>query len=178
MMKIEGSGSAYGSISQRHGSADPDPHQNVVDPQHWLACRYRTPVRQLSSCFMSSVWSLSRSPSSGLPLWTCRPPTTAYRPTAWKRNPRRGTGRRPAAAATRGRPAWRRVWSWAASSRAASTPSSHSRQNGTPVITSAATLSGRRKNRLYIEPKNETYKLSVIVSVFKTTDGRTAIASS
>ncbi len=22
------------SISQRHGSADPDPHQNVVDPEH------------------------------------------------------------------------------------------------------------------------------------------------
>jgi hypothetical protein len=35
MMKIEGSG----SISQRHGSADPDPdpHQNDMDPQHW--CR-------------------------------------------------------------------------------------------------------------------------------------------
>jgi hypothetical protein len=30
MMKIEGSG----SISQRHGSADPDPYQNVMDPQH------------------------------------------------------------------------------------------------------------------------------------------------
>jgi hypothetical protein len=34
MMKIEGSG----SISQSHGSADPDPdldpQQNVVDPQH------------------------------------------------------------------------------------------------------------------------------------------------
>ncbi len=25
----------FGSISQRHGSADPDPHQNVMDPQHW-----------------------------------------------------------------------------------------------------------------------------------------------
>ena len=25
-----------GSISQRHGSADPDPPQNVMDPQHWL----------------------------------------------------------------------------------------------------------------------------------------------
>jgi hypothetical protein len=32
MMKIEGSG----SISQRHGSADPDPHQNIMDPQHWF----------------------------------------------------------------------------------------------------------------------------------------------
>ncbi len=34
MTKIEGSG----SINQRHGSADPDPDppQNVMDPQHWL----------------------------------------------------------------------------------------------------------------------------------------------
>jgi hypothetical protein len=31
----EASGS--GSISQRHGSADPDPHQNFMDPQHWFA---------------------------------------------------------------------------------------------------------------------------------------------
>jgi hypothetical protein len=36
-MKIEGSGSESGSISQRHGSTDPDtdPHQNVMDPQHY-----------------------------------------------------------------------------------------------------------------------------------------------
>jgi hypothetical protein len=38
MMIIEGSRSKSGSISQRHGSADPDPdldqHQNVMDPQH------------------------------------------------------------------------------------------------------------------------------------------------
>jgi hypothetical protein len=34
MTQIAGSG----SISQRHGSADPDldPHHNVIDPQHWL----------------------------------------------------------------------------------------------------------------------------------------------
>ncbi len=33
MTKIAGSG----SVSQRHGSADPDPDlpQNVMDPQHW-----------------------------------------------------------------------------------------------------------------------------------------------
>jgi hypothetical protein len=31
-MKIAGSG----SISQRYGSADPDPYQNFMDPQHWL----------------------------------------------------------------------------------------------------------------------------------------------
>jgi hypothetical protein len=32
MTKIAGSG----YISQRHESADPDPHQNVMDPQHWF----------------------------------------------------------------------------------------------------------------------------------------------
>jgi hypothetical protein len=31
MTKIVGSG----SISQWHGSADPDPHQNVMAPEHW-----------------------------------------------------------------------------------------------------------------------------------------------
>ncbi len=38
MTKIAGSGSESGSrtIKQRHGSADPDPdpHQNVMDPEH------------------------------------------------------------------------------------------------------------------------------------------------
>ncbi len=35
-MKKEGSasGSESGFISQRHGSPDPDPHQNVMHPQH------------------------------------------------------------------------------------------------------------------------------------------------
>jgi hypothetical protein len=31
--KIAGSGSV-GSISQKHGSAETDPHQNVMDPEH------------------------------------------------------------------------------------------------------------------------------------------------
>ncbi len=35
MTKTVGSGSESGSISQRHGSADPDPHQNVTDPEYW-----------------------------------------------------------------------------------------------------------------------------------------------
>ncbi len=30
-------GVGSGSISQRYGSGDPDPHQTVTDPQHWLA---------------------------------------------------------------------------------------------------------------------------------------------
>jgi hypothetical protein len=33
-MKIEGSGSSSGFISQGHGYADPDPQQNVMDPEH------------------------------------------------------------------------------------------------------------------------------------------------
>ncbi len=38
-----GYGSEYGSISQRHGSTDPDPDppENVMDPQHW--CRGTAP---------------------------------------------------------------------------------------------------------------------------------------
>jgi hypothetical protein len=39
MPKIAGSGSRSGSISLRHGSADPDPdshQQNVMDSQHWF----------------------------------------------------------------------------------------------------------------------------------------------
>jgi hypothetical protein len=37
MTKIAGSGSGpkSGSIGQRHGSADPDPQQNVMDQEHW-----------------------------------------------------------------------------------------------------------------------------------------------
>ncbi len=42
--KIAGCGSEFGSrsISQRHGSADPDPHQNVMDPEaeHWYCCNW------------------------------------------------------------------------------------------------------------------------------------------
>jgi hypothetical protein len=30
-----GVGSGSGFISQKYGSGDPDPHQNVTDPQHW-----------------------------------------------------------------------------------------------------------------------------------------------
>jgi hypothetical protein len=29
-----GVGSGSGYVSQRYGSVDPDPHQNVTDPQH------------------------------------------------------------------------------------------------------------------------------------------------
>jgi hypothetical protein len=35
------SGSESGSISQRHRFADPDPHQNVMDPEHCLKHKLR-----------------------------------------------------------------------------------------------------------------------------------------
>jgi hypothetical protein len=31
-----GPGVGFGSFTQRYESADPDPHQNVTDPQNWL----------------------------------------------------------------------------------------------------------------------------------------------
>jgi hypothetical protein len=34
MKKGVGSGVGSGSISDRYGAGDPDPHQNVTDPQH------------------------------------------------------------------------------------------------------------------------------------------------
>jgi hypothetical protein len=50
MTKTAGSGSESGSgswfesgsgyINQRHGSANLDPHQNVIDPKHWLPVPY------------------------------------------------------------------------------------------------------------------------------------------
>jgi hypothetical protein len=46
MRKITGSGSESESrsISQKYGSADPDPSQNFMDPQHWLLLIYASQV--------------------------------------------------------------------------------------------------------------------------------------
>jgi hypothetical protein len=46
-----GSESGSGSIGQRHGSADPDPHQNVMDPQHCLSVPYIV----VSFCALKSI---------------------------------------------------------------------------------------------------------------------------
>jgi hypothetical protein len=35
LKKGVGSGVGSGSVSQRYGSADPDPHRNITDPQHF-----------------------------------------------------------------------------------------------------------------------------------------------
>jgi hypothetical protein len=34
-----------GSINQRYGSGDPDPHQNVTDPQHCFTVYHTVKVR-------------------------------------------------------------------------------------------------------------------------------------
>jgi hypothetical protein len=36
LTKISGSGDGSGFVSQMYGSADPDPYQNVTDPQHCI----------------------------------------------------------------------------------------------------------------------------------------------
>jgi hypothetical protein len=63
MMNIEGSGSPSGSISRRHGSADPDPdpHQNVMDPQHLSGSGrggWRTP-EPLAASIQTQSWHIS-----------------------------------------------------------------------------------------------------------------------
>ncbi len=63
MKKIAISGS--GSIGQRHGSADPDPdpHQNVMDPQH---CLLPNSSVSSSSGDSSTIWRGSLLSSSSL----------------------------------------------------------------------------------------------------------------
>jgi hypothetical protein len=59
MTKVAGSGS--GSISQRHGSADPDPYQNVMDPKHWFYTLEKALVKKSSVSASCSVCSSSFS---------------------------------------------------------------------------------------------------------------------
>ncbi len=70
LTKIAGSG----SVCQRCGSADPNPNQNVMDPQHWIAIRsskteceisgLRWPFLSsdlLSSCCVAKLLSSSKN---------------------------------------------------------------------------------------------------------------------
>jgi hypothetical protein len=70
MTKIAGPGS--GSISQRHGSADPDPLQNVMDPQHWdklsrSSCLARG--LSLTQPFLNESTAMRGRSSLDLPRW-------------------------------------------------------------------------------------------------------------
>jgi hypothetical protein len=57
MTKIAGSG----SISQRHRSADPDPPQNVMDPQHWLLESVLIVFREFFTRYFVLAFFISRS---------------------------------------------------------------------------------------------------------------------
>jgi hypothetical protein len=85
MTKIAGSGS--GSISQRHGYADPDPHQNVMDPG--------TLILILPDCPGQRPAASSRSSQ---PRTMSAPPHGTVRYTVWYilvAGPVQGRGPRP-----------------------------------------------------------------------------------
>jgi hypothetical protein len=73
MRKIAGSGSASGSgsesgsICQRHGSADPDPHENAMDPQHWLSVSLISPLLTLSYVSGHSLLPYQQIPEPNMP---------------------------------------------------------------------------------------------------------------
>ncbi len=54
MTKIAGSG----SISQRHGSADPDPNQNVMDPEHCHKGILLYNIHCVTCVFMIISWAI------------------------------------------------------------------------------------------------------------------------
>jgi hypothetical protein len=64
MTKIAGSGSV--SISQRHGSADPDPYQNVMDPQNcldlWTLIQEPSRLTQKLPRLTLKLWRLALQP--------------------------------------------------------------------------------------------------------------------
>ncbi len=57
MAIIAGSGAGSESISQRHVPADPDPYQNVTDPQHWFSdtAIVKPKERTVKTGFLESV---------------------------------------------------------------------------------------------------------------------------
>ncbi len=76
MTKIAGSGSGSepgsGSNSQMHGYADPDPHQNVMDPEHWsLQCTAFILTICTHSCrgWGGQMYGFSMQVSLCTPVW-------------------------------------------------------------------------------------------------------------
>ncbi len=68
-------GTESGSISQRHGFADPDPHQNAMDPQHWKQVSVGIIANFRVELFPRSVWT------SFLPI--CQDPESAKIGSTW-----------------------------------------------------------------------------------------------
>jgi len=54
-------GSGFGSIGQKHGSADldPDPHQNVMDPQHYILGYFLSFIGLRRGFLEEIVWSMT-----------------------------------------------------------------------------------------------------------------------
>jgi hypothetical protein len=65
MTKKSGSGSEFGFISQRHGCADPDPYQNVMDPQHCHFLKKNSRKGTGAKLFKNSGKVLNRKASTG-----------------------------------------------------------------------------------------------------------------
>jgi hypothetical protein len=63
-MKREGSGSV--SISQRHESSDPDPHQNVMDPKHWFTQKKNVDEIYIEVVRASTIPMPTRQQSCGI----------------------------------------------------------------------------------------------------------------
>ncbi len=77
LTKIAGSGSA--SLSQRYGSADPDPYQNFMDTQHCYSCKH------LSVWQASPPWCRTASPPwPGASSISCSPTTICWRCPRWR----------------------------------------------------------------------------------------------
>ncbi len=120
LTKIAGSRFESGSISQRYGFVDPDPHQKFMDPQHWL--KGSGPEQRLDTVdiifFLVTFWRPPRilrwkaSPRArihpwegaslpipgqtrsaarrGLPTWPRRPTTLLHQKRASKKVSRSG----------------------------------------------------------------------------------------
>jgi hypothetical protein len=71
MVNDENSGirSGSGSISQRHVSADPDPHQNVMDPQHCLHHMYKVSTEQRTKSICQLVDKPANLSKSTIQCW-------------------------------------------------------------------------------------------------------------
>ena len=86
MTKIAGSGSTSGSIIQRHGSTGPDPHQNVMDPEHcdpsdtltYLSCFLRNNVEDPHHLWYESGFAWSPWCGSDSWFYLMRIPDSLY----------------------------------------------------------------------------------------------------
>ncbi len=70
MKKGDGSG-----VSPRYGTWDPDPHQNVTDPQHWIEAAWQC---TLDPDMLVQIWSTDLNSPLRSPNPRIRNPTYRY----------------------------------------------------------------------------------------------------